>query len=51
MTAVGLSWSNSSNSMFVLATRAILSWLLHFSHEIGGLLLGLSQKCSSPSAV
>ena len=37
--------------MFVLATRAILSWLLHFSHDIGGLLLSLSQKGSSPSAV
>ena len=51
MTAVGLSWSNSSSSMFVLATRAIQSWLLHFSHGIGGLLLGLSQKGLRPSAV
>ena len=47
----GLSWSSSSSSMFVLATRAILSWLLHFSHGIGGLLLGLSQKGWSPRAV
>ena len=37
--------------MLVLATRVILSWLLHFSHDIGGFLLGLSPKGSSPSAV
>ena len=31
MTCVGLSWSNSSSSIFAFPTRAILSWLLHFS--------------------
>ena len=51
MTVVGFSWSISSSSMFLLATKAILSWLLHFSHEIDELLLGLSQKGSIPSAV
>ena len=50
MTFVGL-LSNSSSSIFVFATRANLSWLLHFSHGMGGLLLDLSQNDSRPSVV
>ena len=51
MTAVSLSWSSSSCWIIVFATGAILSWLIHFSHGMGGLLLGLSQNDSRPSAV
>ena len=43
VTVVGLSWSSSSSSIFVFATRAIFNWLLHFSHGMGGLLLGLPK--------
>ena len=51
MTAVGLAWSSASCWIFVFATGAILSWLIHFSHGMGGLLLGLSQNGSRPSAL
>ena len=50
-TVVDMSIRIFTSSMFVFATIAIFSWLLQFSHFIGGFELSFSQKTLRPRII